>query len=65
MGIWIVEWKHNDAWQPQPSATRKTRAEARRLRDFIYRVHRDEGIDCAPMRVRRYVRDPFMSARSW
>lgn len=65
MGIWIVEQKHNDAWRPMDSTVRATRAQARQVRNYIYRVHYEEGLSVAPLRVRRYVRDPFMSARSW
>lgn len=65
MGVWVLEYKRRDMWLPCQEGMRSTRRLARILRGYVYRRHQEEGLARPALRVRRYVRDPFMSERSW
>jgi len=63
MDIWIVENASEGLWIPMIGTCRNTRADARKVRDWIYRNYEREGLDRPALRVRAYVRDPFRRAR--
>ena len=54
--VWVLEGNRSGRWLPEE--TRDSRAEARRLRDYLLREY---GIDPKTVRIRAYVPDPFLN----